>query len=177
MVPFFEDEQISALVCAYYDKLFTATQKDPNEAISDDIISKALKPCVSQEWNEQLTRDLTPTEIKEAMFAIHADKAPEPDGFSASFFHSNWETIDQSIINEIQSFFSTEILSPTLNETHIRLIPNIQSAKKVEEYRPIALCNVYYKIISKMLSLRLKPVLLDHLREPVCVYPWKSNNK
>ena len=96
---------------------------------------------------------------RSTIFAIHADKVPGPDGFSASFFHSNWETIGSSVIKEIQEFFSTGILSPALNETHVRLIPKIQCAKRVDEYRHIALCNVYYKIISKLLSLRLKPVL------------------
>ena len=160
-VPFFEEEQISAVVCAYYDKLFTANQIEENSV----TVIQDLKPCVTEEWNESLTREPSPTEIKEALFAIHADKAPGPDGFSASFFHSNWDTIGSSVIREIQDFFSFGILSPTLNETHVRLIPKIHSAKRVDEYRPIALCNVYYKIISKLLSLRLKPVLSSIISE------------
>lgn len=56
-------------------------------------------------------------------------------------------------------------MPPSLNKTHVRLIPKIQGAKKVEEYRPIALCNVYYKVISKLLSLRLKPILKESISE------------
>lgn len=133
-VPLFEEEQISDLVCSFYDNLFIA---NPREEIGDTI-SRALKPCVTAEWNEALIKDPTPTEIKEALFSIHADKAPGPDGFSASFFHSNWEVIGPSIIQEIQRFFSTGIMPTSLNETHVRLIPKIQGAKRVEEYRPIA---------------------------------------
>lgn len=84
-IPFFEEDQISRLVCSYYDKLFTANQREVNIS----TISHALKPCVTEEWNEKLTREPSAMEIKEALFAIHADKAPGPDDFSASFFHSN----------------------------------------------------------------------------------------
>lgn len=63
------------------------------------------------------------------------------------------------MIKEIQSFFLTCILAPSINKTHVRLIPKITGAKRVEDYRPIALCNIFYKIISKILSLRFKVVL------------------
>lgn len=126
---------------------------------------EALNPCVSQAWNEHLIKDPSAQEIKEALFAIHADKAPGPDGFSASFFHTNWEVIGSSVIKEIQDFLSSGILPATLHETYIRLISKKQGAKRVDDYRPIALCNVYYKVISKLLSLRLKPVLSSIISE------------
>lgn len=47
----------------------------------------------------------------------------------------------------------------TINETHIRMIPKIIGPKKVADYKPIALCNVYYKVISKILSKRMRPIL------------------
>lgn len=49
-------------------------------------------------------------EIKEATFTIHPDKAPSPDGFSASFFQANWEVVGPDVIQETQGFFATETL-------------------------------------------------------------------
>ena len=152
--PTFEEDQIAELICQYYEQLFTA-----NQWMDSSLISSVLEPQISSKCNENLMKDPTPLEIKEALFAIHPDKAPGPDGFSASFFQSHWEVVGSSVVLEVQRFFSTGVLPPTLNHTHIRLIPKTSDAKKVADYRPIALCNVLYKIISKLLSLRLKTVL------------------
>lgn len=104
-------------------------------------------------------------EIREATFTIHPDKAPGPDGFSASFFQANWEVVGPAVIQEVQGFFYTGHLRSSQNETHVRLILKHTSAKKVGDYRPIALCNVFFKIISKMLSIRLKPILEEVISE------------
>ena len=115
--------------------------------------------------NEDLISLPSALEIKEAMFAIHADKPPGPDGFSASFFPSNWEIVGPSIVQEIQYFFSSGTLPASMNTTHIKLIPKTPRAKTVAEYRPIALCNVFYKTISKLLAIRIKPILGEIIPE------------
>lgn len=75
------------------------------------------------------------------------------------------EDCRSAIIREIQSFFVTGSLPYSINSTHIRLIPKTSSPNLVSEYRPIALSNVYYKAISKIQSIRLKPVLEDIVSE------------
>ena len=159
-VPFFEEEHISEVICKYYSSLFTSLPYDGTRTVD-----KALKPCVTREQNEKLTTIPTAKEIREATFAIHRDKAPGPDGLSACFFQANWETVGPAVVEEIQSFFTTSNLARQINNTVVRLIPKTATAKIVEDYRPIALCNVYYKIISKLLSLRLKPVLAGIISE------------
>ena len=153
-IPCFEEEQITEVICKFYKELFTSAQRD-----GSDIVKAAITPCISQQTNEELIRPPSPEEIREATFAIHPDKAPGPDGFSASFFQANWEVIGPAVIQEIQCFFASGHLRISQNETHVRLIPKHTGAKSVGDYRPIALCNVFFKIISKMLSIRLKPVL------------------
>ena len=50
-------------------------------------------------------------------------------------------------------------LLPSLNAIFIALIPKEDNVATLEKYRPIALCSVIYKVISKVIANRLKPLL------------------
>ena len=46
-----------------------------------------------------------------------------------------------------------------INSTFIALIPKTDSPISFNDFRPISLCNCLYKIISKIIANRLKPIL------------------
>ena len=156
----YKEEDITKVIVEYYHTLFTSVVGERR-----DTVTHALQRMVTEDDNNKLTSRPSAQEIRDAVFSIHADKVPGPDGFSASFFHSNWEIIGQDIVREVQDFFDTGIIPPRINETNIRMIPKIQSPQAVADYRPIALCNVYYKIISKLLTRRLQPLLSTIISE------------
>ena len=47
----------------------------------------------------------------------------------------------------------------SINHTFITLILKVRNPEKVTEFRPISLCNVLYKIVSKVIANHLKPLL------------------
>ncbi|XP_009107743.1 uncharacterized protein LOC103833410 [Brassica rapa] len=156
----YEEELIAVEIARYFKDIFTTTSTDVGE-----VISRALSRKITDETNATLTSIPSAKEIKKALFAIHPDKAPGPDGFSASFFQANWDAVGPAIVAEVREFFITGSMPARINRTHMRLILKGQNAIKVADFRPIALCNVYYKIISKLLSLRLRPVLSGIISE------------
>lgn len=71
----------------------------------------------------------------------------------------------QVITKDVQHFFRSGLLPDSINATHVRLIRKFQAPKLVSDYRPIALCNVVYKLISKIITLRLKSILQGLISE------------
>lgn len=150
----FAEEQIAASIEEYYDTLFTSASQGKSQIIED-----AISPRISPEMNATLTSIPDDLEIKRAVFAIHRDKAPGPDGFSASFYQGFWDIIGEEVCREVRDFFISGQLHRRFNETHVRLIPKIKTPKTVTDYRPIALCSTHYKVIAKVMCRRLKPIL------------------
>ena len=158
--PVFTEKEITETIVSYFSDLFTSV---PGDRVP--IVSKALTPRVTEAENQALISTPTTLEIHLALLAIHPDKTPGPDGFSTSFFQANWSIVGPEIVAEIQAFFTSGIMPRSLNDTHVRLIPKSTGASVVSDYRPIALCNVYYTIISKLLANRLRQVLPDLISE------------
>ena len=53
----------------------------------------------------------------------------------------------------------------SINSTFLSLIPKKQKPQTFEDFRPISCCNMIYKIIAKVLALRLKAMLSDIISE------------
>ena len=104
-------------------------------------------------------------EIYLAVTQLGPLKTPRPDGILAAFYQKFWSIVKHDICQMVKAFFHSGFLLKTLNFTFITLIQKIPTPKLVTQLRPISLCNVTYKIISKILVNRLKP-LMDSLITP-----------
>lgn len=90
---------------------------------------------------------------------MHPSKAPGPDGFSPCFYQRFWPLIGKDVVGAIKFFLSSEDMLRLINRTNVALIPKVKTPQYMTQLRPISLCNVLYKIGSKVLANRLKPLL------------------
>ena len=109
--------------------------------------------------NDDLCKPYTDEEIGAALFEMGPTKAPGPDGFPALFYQTHWEFFKEEICNVVRSFILGGEVPKGFCDSVIVLIPKIAKPKHLKNFRPISLCNVIYKIASKVLANRLKVIL------------------
>ncbi|CAL2246750.1 unnamed protein product [Prunus armeniaca] len=115
-----------------------------------------------------LLRTITREEVFETVKSLSPSASPGPDGFTGAFFQHHWSVVGDDVFRVVLSFFHSGKLPKRLNHTHITLIPKVLNPRNMKQWRPISLCNVIYKIISKILTNRLKSVL------PLLISPYQS---
>ncbi|XP_035548719.1 uncharacterized protein LOC108982475 [Juglans regia] len=79
-----------------------------------------------------------------------------PYGFLAGFYQDNWDVIASEVVYAIKEVLSSRRGVVGISETLIALIPKKKHPVLVSEYMPISLCNVLYKIVSKVLANRMR---------------------
>lgn len=97
-------------------------------------------------------------EIAMAIKGMAPYKAPGHDGIHAAFFQRMWPTTGQLVMLMIQKVMAGEELPPGIAKVLVVLVPKIEHPHYITQFCPINLCNVVYKIITKLISNWLKEV-------------------
>lgn len=107
-------------------------------------------------------------EVEGTMVQLRDGKAPGLDGFTTNFFHEFWELIKTEVWELVEESKTMHWILPSLNATFIALVPKGEEPNTPDKNRLISLCNVIYKIISKVLANMLKPLL------PLLIFPEQT---
>eukprot|EP00253_Pinus_taeda_P017008 PITA_17008 len=97
------------------------------------------------------------------MKTMGKEKSPGPDGWTIELFLHFFDLIGPDITEVVEeSRRKGEIYRP-FNSTFIALIPKKDEPETFEDFRPISLCNCIYKIIAKVIAIRLVPILSSNI--------------
>ena len=85
---------------------------------------------ISEDMNQSLCKEVSDAEILAAVNHLGPLKAPGKDGFPGFFFRKYWDIVGTHVCSVVKDFFTTGVLSPSLNITQVVLIlkvPNLEN--------------------------------------------------
>uniref|UniRef100_A0A453CB70 Reverse transcriptase domain-containing protein n=1 Tax=Aegilops tauschii subsp. strangulata TaxID=200361 RepID=A0A453CB70_AEGTS len=115
--------------------------------------------------NAVLEAEYTRAEVKAALDHIGDLKAPGPDGMPVIVFKRHWHFMGDRVVEEVLNVLNGGDFPEGWNDTMVVLIPKVKNPKRIKDLRPISLCNVVYKLVSKVIANRLKVVLPNVISE------------
>ncbi|GKU90659.1 hypothetical protein SLEP1_g4626 [Rubroshorea leprosula] len=146
-------------IARYFEELYAEEKK-----IRPTLDGLAFKQLTWEE-NVNLISPFNEEEIKIVVGECDSSKAPGPDGFNFRFVKSEWDVIKADVVSFLQEFQTNGKLVRGLNTSFTVLVPKVENPVQIEEYRPISLVGVMYKILAKLLANRLQEVLGNKIGE------------
>lgn len=138
----------------YYMDLFS----NHGDCEDTNLVYRVISPLVTDLDNDSLIALPSADEILSAVKDLDATSAPGPDGFSGCFFISCWDIVGKDVVEAVQYFYRFGTLPDSFNSSFLILIPKVEHADSISQFRPIALSNFIFKVIPKILSMRLASI-------------------
>lgn len=148
-----EHDAMCRIVKEYFTEVFS------NIRAGNATLNLVSERRVTSEQNAKLVDDVTYEEFTCAAKQMHPDKACGPDGLNPAFFQQFWPVLGREVFGTCKQWLDSCSFPANLNDTNVVLIPKKDNARNMKDLRPIALCNVLYKILAKVLANRLKLIL------------------
>ena len=109
--------------------------------LSWDIIFWEEEDKVSRNENELLIAPFSESKIKDTIFSCYAEGAPGPDGLSFLFYQKFWNIIKNDVVHLFNDFHRGDLDLKRLNFALVTLIPKVEEATNMKQFRPISLLN------------------------------------
>eukprot|EP00253_Pinus_taeda_P017653 PITA_17653 len=148
-------DSIKRVALIHFQNLYREEgETDPNSKFLE-----AIPPLISPIMNQQLEAKISIQEIKDTLFEMALDKALGPDGFTARFLQTCWQIVEKDLCKMVLKLQSCQKIGGSANLVFLALIPKEKGAKEFNRFHPISLCNIGYKLITKVIANRLKGIL------------------
>lgn len=156
-------KDIEEACVAFYKELYTSPARDNHTRQSEQEILEAISHRISPLTASVLTQPLSESELHKAACALAKEKAPGLDGISVNFFTLFWPHIGADFCQMVQNSVTQRDgrFPKGITKGLITLIPTSGDLKLLNNWRPITLLNVSYKIFAKALQMKVKEPLSE----------------
>uniref|UniRef100_A0AAX7TNI0 Reverse transcriptase domain-containing protein n=1 Tax=Astatotilapia calliptera TaxID=8154 RepID=A0AAX7TNI0_ASTCA len=151
-----DPEGINEVFVSFYSNLYTSS----SPPLSEETLQNIQFPRIDRDLTKGLGGPITVVEVQDAIKSLNTGKSPGPDGYSAEYYKVNSDLMAPLLKDMYNEAFSKCQLPKTLSEATICLIlKKDKDPLLCSSYRPISLLNIDFKILSKILALRLQRAL------------------
>ncbi|MCH79641.1 LINE-1 reverse transcriptase like, partial [Trifolium medium] len=123
------------------------------------LINGVVFPALSEVENAALVMPFSELEILEVVKLSDGNKSPGPDGYNFAFLKNCWDTLKGEIRIMFDQFHGNASLPRSFLSYFVALIPKVSSPFGLSDFRPISLLGCLYKLVSKVLAVRLGKVM------------------
>lgn len=156
-----DTQSIKNVAFQHFKKLYNEKEEQAKIPLTVNEVPKRI----SNRKNQSLEAEVTNNEIKTALFSMEPDKALGPDGFTARFLQHCWQIIEKYLCRMVRKSQNCQKIGGSTNSAFLTLIPKERGANSFSRFCPISLCNIGYKMITKVIAKKLKAILPDIIPE------------
>lgn len=146
-----EFADIEAECLEYFSEVFGPSMDEDYDPSLVEYLQ--FERTITDDMADQLVLEVTRDEIVVALASIGSDKAP---GLSSFFFKYCWKIVGNDFVLAVKNFIKKKKMLGEVNATAVTLVPQIRNPATFSDFRPISCCNVLYKCITKILTIRMK---------------------
>jgi len=150
-----DSQELENLAVSYYRRLYSM---DDIDLVVEKLPSEGFSRLTREELGN-LDKQFSAKEVEDSVRSMGKYKAPGPDGFQTVFYQHCWDIVGPSVVSCVLKFFETGQLPREMNDALLVLIAKVEKPEKITQFRPISLCNVLFKTITKAMVMRLKRVM------------------
>ena len=155
-------DEIREELTKYYKHLF----RKEDITNPEPMLRKLRERQIAKTTKDALEKELDSDEIRKAIRNMARGKAPGPDGLGAEFYMEFEDLIAEDLTNMLNEAHEVGYLPEAVRQGDIIVLFKKDNPLEVRNYRPITLLCVDYKIMSKALVARMKPVMDEIVSSP-----------
>ena len=159
-------DQVKSMILTFWKQLF----QEEHCSASVEPLPRDYFPDISDIDREKLARPFSHCEVYAALKEMQPFKAPGPDGFQPVFYQRFWPLVQPSVSQLVSDVLAGRTFPDGLNDAFLVLIPKVEAPSRPNQFRPIGLCNIVYKLVTKVIVNRIKPILSTLIAPTQCSF-------
>jgi hypothetical protein len=129
-----------------------------------EVLSK-YPPVFTSDMNKLMEEEVIEVEVLATLSSMQKGKILGPDGITVEFYIGFYDLLKDDFLKVVHESQASGKVLVSINSTFLSLIPKDHDGTSYDNFRPISCCNVIYKLVAKVIDIRIKLLLSEVIFE------------